>query len=174
MLAEVYRFLWRMELCSDPDAQDYDGYESMLDAVLEYYHNPEDALSFQEDLQGLERLMELASMGIERAEFMIETTKNSNPNFTVLQNLVAHFVVIDRDIYEWELTHPDLAPLAIHFRITKGNIEQDDLASLSSMAKSLYGDLKRRAERCQHLLELTGQYLKERMFNHTEIMAESQ
>ena len=174
VLAEMYRFLWRMELCPDPDSQDYDGYENALESVLEYYHNPDQVLSFQEDLASLDKLMELASMGLERAEIMIESSKNPNPNFTVLQNIVAHFVIIDRDIYEWELTHPDLAPLAIHFRINKGNIEQDDLNTLSGVAKSLYSDLKRRAERCQHLLQVTEQTLEKRMFARSEVMAEAQ
>jgi ADP-heptose:LPS heptosyltransferase len=153
LLSLAYRYLWHIELSNNKAVPEQQEFLSFLKSALESTLSPIEPISFQSDLESLNKLMELASMGIERATIM--SNQASKPDLKVLQTLTAHFVIIDRDIYNWELTHPDLAPLAIHFRIDKGNIEHDDLVSLANKASTLYGDLRRRAERFQQILQTT-------------------
>jgi hypothetical protein len=157
VLSLAYRYLWRQELSRRNDNSSAQ-YLSLMTSVLELTKAPEAPISFENDLEDLEKLQELAAMGLERAAIMSNLA--AKPDIGVLKKLTAHFAVIDRDIYNWELTHSDLAPLAIHFRIDKGNIEHDDIQFLADKAKSLYGDLKRRAERFQQILQTTEQFLK--------------
>jgi ADP-heptose:LPS heptosyltransferase len=158
-LSLAYRYLWRIELNRDPWTQDLSDYRQSLQSLLQNYLPPENPITFQHDIESLDKIIELASLGVERAAMLTDIATAPNPDLQQLQRINAHLVVIDNDIYDWELTHPDQAPLAIHFRIDKGNIEHDDLMSLAHKAKSLYGDLKRRSQRCQQLLSATEQII---------------
>ena len=160
-LSAAYRYLWRMELCRDHQSHDISQYNRLADTILQNVESPSGAMTFVDDCRSLDKLLNLASLGVQRAEIMEKMAANPRPDLNVLQNITAQFVVIDKDIYDWELMHPDLAPLAIHFRIEKGNIENDDLQSLAQKAGSLYGDLKRRAERFQSLLRQTDFYIQD-------------
>lgn len=119
----------------------------------------ESPISFQNDFKSLDELEKLANLGLKRAEKLGSMAVELAPDRQLLQNITAHLAVIDKDIYAWELIHPDLAPLAIHFRIDKGNIEKDDLMSLARKARTLYSDLKRRAGKFGILLRLIEQSL---------------
>ena len=163
LLSLAYRYLWHIELSEIKTTPNNKDYLSLLESSLESTLPPIESMSFQSDLESLSKLEELAAMGIERATIMSNLA--SKPDLQVLQKLTAHFVIIDRDIYHWELNHPDLAPLAIHFRIDKGNIENDDLTSLANKAGALYGDLKRRAERFQQILQTTVLFLNKKQKN---------
>jgi len=160
LLSLAYRYLWHIELSNSRAISEHQEYLSLMKSAMENAIPLTEPMSFQSELESLNKIQELASMGIERATII--SNQASKPNLKILQTLTAHFMVIDRDIYNWELTHPDLAPLAIHFRIDKGNIENDDLASLANKAASLYSDLKRRAERFQWILQTTELFLKEK------------
>ena len=162
VLSAAYRFLWRMELCSDHQSHDISDYHQLLDTIFQSVEPPPDPMTFEDDCRSLDKLLNLASLGVQRADIMAKMAVNSRPDLNLLQNITAQFVVIDNDIYDWELMHPDLAPLAIHFRIEKGNIENDDLQSLARKAGFLYGDLKRRAERFQSLLRETEIYIQDK------------
>jgi len=171
ILSTAYRYLWRTEL----QGNHYNHYELslrtkcgnllpssyhlLLRDVIKDWEVSETSISFQDDCDSLDKLEELATLGLQRAETLAHAASQTHPDRQLLQNITAHLAVIDKDIYAWELTHPDLAPLAIHFRIDKGNIDNDDLKSLAYKAQTLYGDLKRRAERFQTLLRRSEQFL---------------
>jgi ADP-heptose:LPS heptosyltransferase len=162
ILSTAYRFLWRAELQGNEDDYELSSYRSMLEDMTCDVVLPEDAVSFQEGCDSLDRLQRLAALGLQRAQIMAKMATEDHPDLKLLQNITAHFVVIDKDIYGWELSHPDLAPLVIHFRIEKGNIERDDLTSLSQKAESLYGGLATRAKRFQMILRETEKFLMEK------------
>ena len=162
ILSTGYRHLWHTELRGNHEGYNLSSYRLLLEDTFRDVLLPEDPISFREEIESLNQLQRLAALGLLRAQVMAKTAAEVYPDLNLLQNITAQFVVIDKDIYAWELTHPDLAPLVIHFRIEKGNIEHDDLKSLAQKAESLYSDLKRRAERFQAILLETEKFLGEK------------